>query len=121
MRHLRRTMKRGIAFLLALSMSVLPVASGMPVYATESANPEEKKQVRAEDITKDISGKDFLVQDFMEGIFYQPEEESVALIEIKNENGEICQPDVPGTYVAKDIWSRQKMEALPIPSIELSP
>lgn len=100
MKHLRTAMKRGIAFLLALSISVLPTASSMTVHAAEPANPEGKEQVRAEDITKDISEKEFQVQDCMEGIFYQPEEESIALTKITGENGKSYRPDVPGTYVA---------------------
>lgn len=100
MKNLRITMKRGIAFLLALSIGILPTASNVPVYAVETVDSEGKTQVYAENITIDISEKDFELQDYMEGIFYQPENENVVLTEILDENGQNCQPNQPGIYVA---------------------
>ena len=70
---------------------------------TESEHPGRKflkQTVTAEDITKDISDKDFMAETCMEGIHYDPEKEDVTLDHIEAEDGSAYHPDQAGTYIA---------------------
>ena len=50
---------------------------------TEEVSEAAKHLVTAEDITKDISDKDFMAETCMEGIHYNPEQEDVTLERIE--------------------------------------
>ena len=54
---------------------------------TEEVSEAAKHLVTAEDITKDISDKDFMAETCMEGIHYNPEKEDVTLERIEAEDG----------------------------------
>ncbi|MDU5223075.1 MAG: thioester domain-containing protein, partial [Blautia producta] len=112
---------RMAAFGLALLMGLSPLGNLADVHAAEIKNPSEpvaesaeasemeqtegvsevtKQLVAAEDITKDISDKDFMAETCMEGIHYDPEKEDVTLERIEAEDGSAYHPDQAGTYVA---------------------
>ena len=117
-----RTIKTRIAaFGLALLMGLSPLGNLADVHAaemqnlsepvTEHAETSETEQtesvsevtgqlVTAEDITKDISDKDFMAETCMEGIHYNPEQEDVTLERIEAEDGGSYHPDQAGTYIA---------------------
>ena len=70
---------------------------------TESDHPVSEiseQTVTAEDITKDVSDKEFMAETCMEGIQYDPEKEDVALEHIEAEDGSAYHPDQEGTYIA---------------------
>lgn len=67
---------------------------------TEEASEAAKHLVTAEDITKDISDKDFMAETCMEGIHYNSEQEDVTLERIEAEDGGSYHPDQAGTYIA---------------------
>ena len=54
---------------------------------TEEVSEAAKHLVTAEDITKDISDKDFMAETCMEGIHYNSEQEDVTLERIEAEDG----------------------------------
>ena len=69
---------------------------------TESEHPVSEiseQTVTAEDITKDVSDKEFMAETCMEGIQYDPEKEDVALEHIEAEDGSAYHPDQEGTYI----------------------
>ena len=94
----RNIKTRLAAFGLALLMGLSPLGNLADVHAAETKNPSEpvtesaeiseteqtekvseaaKYGVTAEDITKDISDKDFMAETCMEGIHYNSEQEDV--------------------------------------------
>ena len=94
----RNIKTRLAAFGLALLMGLSPLGNLADVHAaereisqkavtekeskTESEHPVSEiseQTVTAEDITKDISDKDFMAETCMEGIHYNPEKEDVTL------------------------------------------
>lgn len=120
-----RTIKTRIAaFGLALLMGLSPLGNLADVHAAEMQNLSEQvtenaeiyetseteqtagvsevsgRLVTAEDITKDISDKDFMAETCMEGIHYDPEKEDVTLERIEAEDGGNYHPDQAGTYIA---------------------
>lgn len=117
----RNIKTRLAAFGLALLMGISPLGNLADVHAAEIKNPSEpvtesaeiseteqteevseaaKHLVTAEDITKDISDKDFMAETCMEGIHYNPEQEDVTLERIEAEDGGSYHPDQAGTYIA---------------------
>lgn len=117
----RNIKTRIAAFGLALLMGISPLGNLADVHAAETKNPSElvtksaeiseteqteevseaaKHLVTAEDITKDISDKDFMAETCMEGIHYNPEKEDVTLERIEAEDGGSYHPDQEGTYIA---------------------
>ena len=117
----RNIKTRLAAFGLALLMGLSPLGNLADVHAAETKNPSEpvtesveiseteqteeaseaaKHLVTAEDITKDISDKDFMAETCMEGIHYNPEQEDVTLERIEAEDGGSYHPDQAGTYIA---------------------
>ena len=107
------------AFGLALLMGLSPLGNLADVHAAESeisqnavTEKESKTEsdhpvseiseqtVTAEDITKDVSDKEFMAETCMEGIQYDPEKEDVTLERIEAEDGSAYHPDQAGTYVA---------------------
>ena len=68
-----------------------------------------EQTVTAEDITKDVSDKEFMAETCMEGIQYDPEKEDVTLERIEAEDGGAYHPDQAGTYVAT-YWVMPKDE-----------
>ena len=68
---------------------------------TQVFEEQTEEKVRAEDIVKDVSDKEFRVETSMEGISYDPERESVLLSEIKDQDGGSFQPENPGVYYAQ--------------------
>ena len=122
----RNIKTRLAAFGLALLMGLSPLGNLADVHAAETKNPSEpvtesaeiseteqteevseaaKHLVTAEDITKDISDKDFMAETCMEGIHYNPEKEDVTLERIEAEDGGSYHPDQEGTYIAT-YWSK---------------
>lgn len=117
-----RTIKtRLAAFGLALLMGLSPLGNFVDVHAAETKNPSEpvmesaevseseqtekgldatQQLVTAEDITKDISDKDFMAETCMEGIHYNSEQEDVTLKRIEAEDGSAYHPDQTGSYIA---------------------
>ena len=98
----RNIKTRLAAFGLALLMGLSPLGNLADVHAaereisqkavtekeskTESEHPVSEiseQTVTAEDITKDISDKDFMAETCMEGIHYNPEQEDVTLERIE--------------------------------------
>ena len=117
----RNIKTRLAAFGLALLMGLSPLGNLADVHAAETKNPSEpvtesteiseteqtekvleavKYLVTAEDITKDISDKDFMAETCMEGIHYDQEKEDVTLERIEAEDGGNYHPDQAGTYIA---------------------
>ena len=117
----RNIKTRLAAFGLALLMGISPLGNLADVHAAETKNPSEpvtesveiseteqteeaseaaKHLVTAEDITKDISDKDFMAETCMEGIHYNSEQEDVTLERIEAEDGGSYHPDQAGTYIA---------------------
>ena len=117
----RNIKTRLAAFGLALLMGLSPLGNLADVHAAETKNPSEpvtesaeiseteqteevseaaEHLVTAEDITKDISDKDFMAETCMEGIHYNPEQEDVTLERIEAEDGGSYHPDQEGTYIA---------------------
>ena len=117
----RNIKTRLAAFGLALLMGLSPLGNLADVHAAETKNPSEpvtesveiseteqteeaseavKYLVTAEDITKDISDKDFMAETCMEGIHYNSEQEDVTLERIEAEDGGSYHPDQAGTYIA---------------------
>ena len=115
----RNIKTRLAAFGLALLMGLSPLGNLADVHAaereisqkavtekeskTESEHPVSEiseQTVTAEDITKDISDKDFMAETCMEGIHYNPEQEDVTLERIEAEDGGSYHPDQAGTYIA---------------------
>ena len=117
----RNIKTRLAAFGLALLMGLSPLGNLADVHAAETKNPSEpvtesveiseteqteeaseaaKHLVTAEDITKDISDKDFMAETCMEGIHYNSEQEDVTLERIEAEDGGSYHPDQAGTYIA---------------------
>ena len=103
---------RAMAFVMAFSMGMSSMISSS-VYAaaeqpetkveteTQVFEEQTEEKVRAEDIVKDVSDKEFRVETSMEGISYDPERESVLLSEIKDQDGGSFQPENPGVYYAQ--------------------
>ena len=104
------------AFGLALLMGLSPLGNLADVHAaeseisqnavtekeskTESEHPVSEiseQTVTAEDITKDVSDKEFMAETCMEGIQYDPEKEDVTLDHIEAEDGSAYHPDQAGT------------------------
>ena len=104
----RNIKTRLAAFGLALLMGHSPLGNLADVHAAETKNPSEpvtesaeiseteqteevseaaKHLVTAEDITKDISDKDFMAETCMEGIHYNSEQEDVTLELISQPTG----------------------------------
>lgn len=115
----RNIKTRLAAFGLALLMGLSPLGNLADVHAaeseisqnavtekeskTESEHPVSEiseQTVTAEDITKDVSDKEFMAETCMEGIQYDPEKEDVTLERIEAEDGSAYHPDQAGTYVA---------------------
>ena len=115
----RNIKTRLAAFGLALLMGLSPLGNLADVHAaeseisqnavtekeskTESEHPVSEiseQTVTAEDITKDVSDKEFMAETCMEGIQYDPEKEDVTLEHIEAEDGSAYHPDQAGTYVA---------------------
>ena len=117
----RNIKTRLAAFGLALLMGISPLGNLADVHAaemqnlsepvtenakifeteqTEEASEAAKHLVTAEDITKDISDKDFMAETCMEGIHYNSEQEDVTLERIEAEDGGSYHPDQAGTYIA---------------------
>ena len=117
----RNIKTRLAAFGLALLMGLSSLGNLADVHAAETKNPSEpvtesaeiseteqteevseaaKHLVTAEDITKDISDKDFMAETCMEGIHYNSEQEDVTLERIEAEDGGSYHPDQTGTYIA---------------------
>lgn len=115
----RNIKTRLAAFGLALLMGLSPLGNLADVHAAESeisqnavTEKESKTEsdhpvseiseqtVTAEDITKDVSDKEFMAETCMEGIQYDPEKEDVTLERIEAEDGSAYHPDQAGTYVA---------------------
>ena len=115
----RNIKTRLAAFGLALLMGLSPLGNLADVHAaeheisqkavtekeskTESKHPVSEiseQTVTAEDITKDVSDKEFMAETCMEGIQYDPEKEDVTLERIEAEDGSAYHPDQAGTYVA---------------------
>ena len=117
----RNIKTRIAAFGLALLMGLSPLGNLADVHAAETQNLSEpvtehaeiseteqtagasditEQLVTAEDITKDISDKDFMAETCMEGIHYDPEKENVTLERIEAEDGSAYHPDQEGTYIA---------------------
>ena len=130
----RNIKTRLAAFGLALLMGLSPLGNLADVHAAETKNPSEpvtesveiseteqteeaseaaKHLVTAEDITKDISDKDFMAETCMEGIHYNSEQEDVTLERIEAEDGGSYHPDQAGTYIATHLprqdrqWQRK--------------
>ena len=107
---------RAMAFVMAFSMGMSSMISSS-VYAaaeqpetkveteTQVFEEQTEEKVRAEDIVKDVSDKEFRVETSMEGISYDPERESVLLSEIKDQDGGSFQPENPGVYYAQYLLS----------------
>ena len=87
---------RAMAFVMAFTMGMSPVIPISVSAATEqpetkvetetqAVEEQTEEKVKAEDIVKDISDKEFRVETSMEGISYDPERESVLLSEIKDQ------------------------------------
>ena len=105
---------RAMAFVMAFSMGMSSMISSS-VYAaaeqpetkveteTQVFEEQTEEKVRAEDIVKDVSDKEFRVETSMEGISYDPERESVLLSEIKDQDG-------GSLFITHGIWLPQKME-----------
>lgn len=108
----RKNMRTRIAaFGLALLMGLSPLGNLVDVHAAETERSTEavteenkeasKKQiVTAEDITKDISDKEFMAETCMEGLHYDQEKETITLESIQAEDGSAYHPNQAGTYVA---------------------
>ena len=117
----RNIKTRLAAFGLALLMGISPLGNLADVHAAEMQNLSEPvtenakifeteqteevsevtgQLVTAEDITKDISDKDFMAETCMEGIHYDLEKEDVTLERIEAEDGSAYHPDQAGTYIA---------------------
>ena len=115
----RNIKTRLAAFGLALLMGLSPLGNLADVHAaereisqkavtekeskTESEHPVSEiseQTVTAEDITKDVSDKEFMAETCMEGIQYDPEKEDVTLDHIEAEDGSAYHPDQAGTYIA---------------------
>ena len=115
----RNIKTRLAAFGLALLMGLSPLGNLADVHAaeheisqkavtekeskTESKHPVSEiseQTVTAEDITKDVSDKEFMAETCMEGIQYDPEKEDVTLDHIEAEDGSAYHPDQAGTYIA---------------------
>ena len=116
---IRNIKTRLAAFGLALLMGLSPLGNLVDVHAaereisqkaviekeskTESEHPVSEipeQSVTAEDITKDVSDKEFMAETCMEGIQYDPEKEDVTLDHIEAEDGSAYHPDQAGTYIA---------------------
>lgn len=115
---IRNLKKRAVALGLAVLMGMSSLGSAPSIYAaeTESSQDEavletseltietvtetEERKATAEDITRDISDKDFAVETSMDGIHYDAEQESVTLSVIEGEDGSEYQSDKVGTYTA---------------------
>ena len=104
----RNIKTRLAAFGLALLMGLSPLGNLADVHAaereisqkavtekeskTESDHPVSEiseQTVTAEDITKDVSDKEFMAETCMEGIQYDPEKEDVTLERIEAEDGSL--------------------------------
>lgn len=100
----RTSLKRAMAFLLTFAMGVMPAMSSATVHASEQemkvAVETATKKVTAEDITKDISDQEFVLETSLEGIHYNPEEESVTVTSMERKDGAKFQSGMPGVYVA---------------------
>ena len=103
---------RAMAFVMAFTMgmsSMIPssvyAAAEQPETKVETETQvfeeQTEEKVRAEDIVKDVSDKEFRVETSMEGISYDPERESVLLSEIKDQDGGSFQPEKPAVYYAQ--------------------
>ena len=103
---------RAMAFVMAFTMGMSSMIPSSVYAAAEQ--PETKvetetqvfeehteEKVRAEDIVKDVSDKEFRIETSMEGISYDPERESVLLSEIKDQDGGSFQPEKPAVYYAQ--------------------
>ena len=115
----RKNMKTRIAaFGLALLMGLSSLGNLVDVHAAEAGNSKEavteenkeesKKQaseqseqtVTAQDITKDVSDKEFMAETCMEGIQYDKERDIITFESIQSEDGSTYHPDQAGTYIA---------------------
>lgn len=111
---------RAMAFVMAFSMGMSSMISSS-VYAaaeqpetkveteTQVFEEQTEEKVRAEDIVKDVSDKEFRVETSMEGISYDPERESVLLSEIKDQDGALSSRKTQ-VFITHSIWLPQKME-----------
>lgn len=97
MQTIRTTIKRGMSLVLALTLAFLPLGNLTLVHAEEG---EKRETVTAEDLVKDISDTDFDAETSLEGIGYEPDRETVTLMEIKEMDGKAYFPDTPGNYAA---------------------
>ena len=96
----RNIKTRLAAFGLALLMGLSPLGNLAEESKTESEHPVSEiseQTVTAEDITKDVSDKEFMAETCMEGIQYDPEKEDVTLERIEAEDGSAYHPD-PVSY-----------------------
>lgn len=112
MKQKRKIWSRLLAAAVVLTLSIAPSLSSATVYADEKTEDivsqtqedqqetEEPQSVTAVDITKDISDKEFSIQTSVEGISYNPERETVSLLSLKDNNGELTDAQMPGTYTA---------------------
>ena len=104
---------RAMAFVMLLVMgmsSMIPssvyAAAEQPETKVETETQvfeeQTEEKVRAEDIVKDVSDKEFRVETSMEGISYDPERESVLLSEIKDQGLEaLSSRKTQGVYYAQ--------------------
>ena len=111
---------RAMAAVMALCMGISPVVSSVAYAAEEPATgaeimaesqsetaettaetageQEQKRLATAEDLTKDVSDTGFDAETSLEGITYDPEQESVVLSSIEDEDGNSYQKGLsPGS------------------------
>lgn len=110
---------RVMAAVMAFCMGISPAVSSA-VYAAEEqpagveitaetqretedmlSSAEVKRQATAEDITKDLSDPEFDAEISLEGINYDPEQESVVLSSIEDEEGNSYQKGQSGVFYAQ--------------------
>lgn len=113
--HKMRT--RLAAFGLALAMGLIPMGNVSPAYAAEepagqqenvtSENTEEENEtiqaqhrVVAEDLTLKVNDKTFSIGTSLEGIRFDPEQDTVSFYKVVGDDGSEYQPYKAGTYTA---------------------
>ena len=111
---------RVMAAVMAFCMGISPVVSSVAYAAEEptaeaeiTAGPqdgtaeitietaeqrEQKQRVTAEDLTKDVSDETFDAETSLEGITYDPEQESVVLSSIEDGDGNSYQKGLSGVF-----------------------
>ena len=114
---------RAMAAVMALCMGISPVVSSVAYAAEEPATgaeimaesqsetaettaetageQEQKRLATAEDLTKDVSDTGFDAETSLEGITYDPEQESVVLSSIEDEDGNSYQKGLSGVFYAQ--------------------